>query len=172
MNSPDIEQIKKSVAELDAAAPRAGARVQLSQYGGGPDECKMVANQRGYLRLGIELLRAALAPPSPQTQERIQVDLRYLLTDDSTVRFDWFERREELAADTRAERKSSRLVPVILVLGLVAILTLAMIGLGTVIVWMTRVKEDAHQSPRVAAAAPRLCENQWLVGRRSGRTLS
>ena len=98
----------------------------------------MVANQQGYLRLGIELLQAAMAPPSPQSQEQIQLDLRYLLTDDSTIGFDWFERREDLAAATRAERKPSRLVSAILVLGLVAGLILAMIGFGTVLVWMTR----------------------------------
>lgn len=136
MTSPELEQIKKLVADLDAAVPRAGARVHLSQYGGGPDESKMVANQRGYLRLGIELLMAAFAPPSQQTKEQIQVDLRYLLTDDSTVGFDWFERREDLAAATRAERKPSRLIPAILVSVLVAVLILGMIGVGTVIVWM------------------------------------
>ena len=138
MSSPDKERIKNMVADLYAAVPRAGARVYLSQYGGGPDESKMVANQRGYLRLGIELLRAAFAPPSPQTQEQIQVDLRYLLTDDSTVGFDWFERREDLAAAPRTERKPSRLVPAILALGLVVVLVLAMIGLGTVMFWVTR----------------------------------
>ena len=57
MNPPDTEQIKKMVAELDAAVPRDGARVYLSQYGGGPDESKVVGNQRGYLRLGTR------APP-------------------------------------------------------------------------------------------------------------
>jgi hypothetical protein len=138
MSSPNLEQIKKLVADLDAAVPRAGARVHLSQYGGGPDESKMVANQRGYLRLGIELLRAAFAPPSPNSPEQIQVDLRYLLTNDSSVGFDWFERREDLADATRAERKPNRLIPAILVLGLGAAVALAMIGFGTLMVWMTR----------------------------------
>ena len=126
------------VADLDAAVPRAGARVYLSQYGGGPDESKMVANQRGYLRLGIELLRAAFAPPSPKSQEQIEVDLRYLLTEESTVGFDWFERREDLADAKLTERRPSRFIPSMLVLGLVAVLILAMIGFGTVIVWITR----------------------------------
>src|SRR6185437_587704 len=101
MSSPEIDQIKKMVADLDAAVPRAGARVYISQYGGGPDESKIVANQRGYLRLGIELLQAAFAPPSPKAHEQIQVDLRYLLTDNSTVGFDWFERREDLDPATQ-----------------------------------------------------------------------
>src|SRR5271167_2697647 len=98
MSSPDTEQIKKMIADLDAAVPRDGARVHLSQYGGGPDESKVIANQRGYLRLGIEFLRAAFAPSSPKSQETIETDLRYLLTEDSTVGFDWFERREDLTA--------------------------------------------------------------------------
>jgi hypothetical protein len=138
MSSLDTEQIKKMVADLDAAVPRDGARVYLSQYGGGPDESKVVANQRGYLRLGIEFLRAAFAQPSPKAQEQIQADLRYLLTDDSTVGFDWFERREDLFSGIQTKRKPSRFVPAIIVLGLIASLILAIIGLGTVIVWMTR----------------------------------
>jgi hypothetical protein len=138
MSSPEIDQIKKMVADLDAAVPRAGARVYLSQYGGGSDECKIVANQRGYLRLGIELLQAAFAPPATKAQEQVQVDLRYLLTDNSTVGFDWFERREDLAVATRTERKPGRLIPVMLVLGMVAVVILAMIGFGTAIVWLTR----------------------------------
>jgi hypothetical protein len=138
MSSPDTEQIKKMVAELDAAVPRDGARVHLSQYGGGPDESKVVGNQRGYLRLGIEFLRAAFAPPTTKSQEQIDADLRYLLTEDSTVGFDWFERREDLTTTTQAERKPSRFAPAIITLVLICGLILAIIGLGTVVVWMTR----------------------------------
>ena len=138
MSSPDTEQIQKMVAELDAAVPRDGARVYLSQYGGGPDESKVVGNQRGYLRLGIEFLRAAFAPPSPKSQEQIDADLRYLLTEDSTVGFDWFERREDLTTGTQAERKPSRLGRAFVVLVVLSGIILAIIGFGTVIVWMTR----------------------------------
>ncbi len=133
MNSLDTEHIKKMVAELDAAVPREGARVHLSQYGGGPDESKVVANQRGYLRLGIEFLRAAFAPPSPKSKNMIDADLRYMLTEDSTVGFDWFERREELSTPrnydspppSSSPQPSSRYVS----FGVV----LAIIGLGAVV---------------------------------------
>jgi len=138
MSSPDTEQIKKMVSDLDAAVPRDGARVYLSQYGGGPDESKIVANQRGYLRLGIGFLRAAFSPPSPKSQEMIQADLRYLMTEDSTVGFDWFERREDLSTSTQAERKPNRFAPAIITLVLILGLLLVIIGLGTVISWMTR----------------------------------
>jgi hypothetical protein len=141
MNSPDMEQIKKMVADLDAAVPRDGAQVCLSQYGGGPDESKVVANQRGYLRLGIEFLRAAFAAPSPKAKEQVQADLRYLLTDDSDIGFDWFERREDLMDGAQTGRRSGKVFKVITaicMLALVAGLILAIIGLVTVIGWMTK----------------------------------
>jgi hypothetical protein len=127
------------VADLDAAVPREGARVHLSQYGGGPDESKLVANQRGYLRLGVELMRAAFAHPSPKSPELIEVDLKYLLTEDSTVGFDWFERREDLSAPKPQHHAiMSRLVPVAIVGILLVALALVVIGFGTVISWMTK----------------------------------
>jgi hypothetical protein len=125
------------VAELDAAVPREGARVHLSQYGGGPDESKVIGNQRGYLRLGVEFLRAAFAPPSPQSPEMIDVNIRYLLTDDSTVGFDWFERREDLPPPS-TERTSSRLKGVGIFAVFIIGCILALVGLGTVIYWIAR----------------------------------
>ena len=136
MSSTDAEQIKKMVDELDVAVSREGARVQLSQYGGGPDECKMVGNQRGYLRLGIEFLRMAFAPPSPKSNETIDVDLRYLLTDDSNVVFDWFERREDLAGGTKSELKPSKFFLAFVAFAFLSGLILSFMGLGTVIVWL------------------------------------
>jgi hypothetical protein len=138
MSSPDTEQIKKMVTELDLAVPREGARVHLSQYGGGPDESKVVGNQRGYLRFGIEFLRAAFAPPSAKSEAMIDADLRYLLTEDSDFGFDWFERREDLPTGIQAEQKPRRFVPAIITLVLISGLILAIIGLGTVISWMSR----------------------------------
>ena len=138
MSYSDTEQIKKLVADLDAAVSREGARVRLSQYGGGPDESKVVANETGYLRLGIEFLRAAFAPPSPKSQEMLDTDLSYLLTDDSDIHFDWFERREDLPASTQSEGKSGKFVPAIILLVLFSGLVFALVGLVTVISWMTR----------------------------------
>ena len=134
----DIEQIKKLVADLDAAVPRDGAQVCLLQYGGGPDESKVLANQRGYLRLGIEFLQAAFAPASSKSPQTIQADLRYLLTDNSTIGFDWFERREDISIGRNADRKVNRFVPVISVAVLSLGLFFAIIGLVTVIGWMIK----------------------------------
>jgi hypothetical protein len=92
MNRADIEPV---INALDAAVPKDDARVVIRQYGGGPDECAVIANERGYLRLGIEFLKAAYGPPVPgNNPASVRVDLDYVLSEDSEVQFDWFERRD------------------------------------------------------------------------------
>ena len=59
----DERRVREAIDLLDAEVPRAGARVRLHQYGGGPDEGQIVANETGYLRLGVEFLKAAFVPP-------------------------------------------------------------------------------------------------------------
>jgi len=122
------------VSKLDALVPRDGARVSLAQYGGGPDESRVIANQRGYLRLGIEFLKAAFAPH--EKQHLVKADIRYLLTEDSDVSFDWFERREDLPKRTAEEGKRVSVVGTIFgftVLALVA--SCALVGLITIVRW-------------------------------------
>jgi len=121
------------VAKLDALVPREGARVALSQYGGGPDECRVVANRRGYLRLGIEFLRAAFAPH--EKQHVIKADIHYLLTEDSDIGFDWFERREDLPP-AAPESRPGRIVGPIIGFGFLGLIILcALVGLVTIIRW-------------------------------------
>jgi hypothetical protein len=136
MSSPDFEQIKKMVADLDAAVPREDARVRLSQYGAIPLESEVVANQLGYLRLGIEFLGAAFAPPMRTSKKKIYVELRYLQTLDSSVVFDRFERREDLPLGTPPPRPLISPLPAILTLVLAACLVLVFIGARTAISWI------------------------------------
>lgn len=138
MSSPDTEQIEKMVADLDAAVPREGAVVQLSQYGGVPLESQIIANRDGYLRLGIELMRAAFAPPMPRTKAEIDLDLRYMMTYDSNVNFDRFYRREDLTIGEPGRRPLIQLVPALLTLALCSGIALVLIGLRTVISWIHR----------------------------------
>src|SRR5688572_2077805 len=83
------EEIREIVAQLDAAIPREGAVVEIEQ-----DEemyeiraVAVVANRLGYLRLGIEFLKAAIAPPSdPEGKLSISIntgDVENLLQADS-----------------------------------------------------------------------------------------
>ena len=121
------------VAKLDALVPREDARVLLSQYGGGPDESRVIANRRGYLRLGIEFLKAAFAPH--EKQHLIKADIRYLLTDDSNVGFDWFERREDLPKST-PETKRARITGHVIGFGFLGLIALcALVGVVTIVRW-------------------------------------
>lgn len=55
--------IKELIENLDQSVSSEGAAVRLDQYGGGPDESQITGNRVGYLRLGIEFLKAAYAEP-------------------------------------------------------------------------------------------------------------
>src|SRR5687768_11252279 len=92
-NVVDDAKIQQAIASLDDGIPREGARVKLDQYGGGPDESQIVANKLGFLRLGVEFLKAAYAPTEKET-DSVKVEIEYLLTSDSSIGFDWVERRE------------------------------------------------------------------------------
>jgi hypothetical protein len=120
---------------LDDAVPRDNARVKFEQYGGGPDESHVIANREGYLRLGVEFLKAAYAPAGiAHSRDAVPVDLDYLVTSDSTVDFDWFERREPDSASTLDA--GSHVVPIIILGMFLSVIGLAAVGLYTVAHWL------------------------------------
>lgn len=125
----DERRIKSLVSELDEAVPRNDARVLLQVYGGGPDESQIVATATGYLRLGIELMKAGVAPASPDAAApaSVPVDLAYLVQPGSSIHFDWFERRDPEVTPEVSDKTGRRLAFVFLsVLALIA--GLAIIG--------------------------------------------
>lgn len=131
--------IREVIAGLDGAVPRDGARVSLVQYGGGPDESQIIANQDGYLRLGIECMKAAFSAKGASdsnTPNAIVLDLGYLLTSDSTIHFDWCERREPESNPDRPGSIGDRLVPALLLGFVTGFLGLTLIGLVTVLRWL------------------------------------
>lgn len=87
-NDPS-SRLKDLVSQIDESVPREGAWIELTQYGGAPEESRMVGNVNGYRRLGIELLKASMTGA-----ENFYVDLNDLVTSRSTVKFDWFELRD------------------------------------------------------------------------------
>lgn len=93
MNATQRVRIAELIDELDRLISRDGAAARIDIYGGGPDECSVIANQAGYLCVGIEFLKAALAEP---TDERgsVPVALNGVLLETSDVRFDGFVRAE------------------------------------------------------------------------------
>ena len=131
----DKARIEQAIATLDREVPRDGARVKLRQYGGGPDEGQVIANEAGYLRLGVELLKAGLAPTLPgRDPYTVEADIQYLVTDDSDINFDLFERRD--IPEQSTGEPVSRLVPVLIFVAFMSVLALAVIGLVSVIRWL------------------------------------
>ena len=129
------ETIQRIIAQLDAAVPKDGARVKLSQDGAGIDEPTVTATQQGILRLGIEFLRAAYAPASEQAPSLVAIDLDYLLTDDSDLGFNWFERVATMPTATSASRSSAFSscfgITVGVVLG-----SIFLVGFGAILAWI------------------------------------
>lgn len=131
----DEKTIRSAIELLDAAVPREGARVRLRQYGGGPDESALEANEAGFLRLGIEVLKGARAAPRPDSPPGwIALDLDYLLTRDSNIVFDWIE-RTELPPDDSAPTPNFTWVPYVVIGGLGLFLLLALVGAIAVVRW-------------------------------------
>jgi hypothetical protein len=94
---PNETSIKDKVEALDDLVPKNGGRVSFQIYGGGPGECRIVANKIGYYRLGIELMKAGYKPAESiddPVSESIDVDLKGILDENSELNFDWFERTE------------------------------------------------------------------------------
>jgi hypothetical protein len=131
----DDVQIQDRIAALDALVPKEGAVVRLDQYGGGPDESRITANKTGYLRLGLEILKGAYLPAKNQC---LLVDLDYLMSEDSTVWFGWFERTEKPSLPIHTPPASTRIVNAAVVAVVVIIAFLAMIGIKTVAGWVLK----------------------------------
>jgi hypothetical protein len=132
--SVDERRIQEVIAFLEQEVPRDRARVKLAQYGGSPDESQIVANETGFLRLGVEFLKAAYAPIVDRSgSAAVKVDIDYLLTRDSSIQFDWVERREPVEEQFASP---GRLVPVLLLSILAVGVVLAVVGLLAVLRWL------------------------------------
>jgi hypothetical protein len=87
-------KIQSLLRELDQAIPREG-HLEILRDPEEYDDTFVRANKHGYLRFGVELLKAAYAPPKPTgSRELVDVDLGCLEGFDAN-RFT-FERREDV----------------------------------------------------------------------------
>ena len=134
-----MAEIKRVVEELDKSILKDNAQVSLQKYGGDLDEAFIVATERGYLRLGVEFLKAGLAPYVPAEKSlgkrpyEIDVEIDYLITEDSDVHFDYFERSEDVTVKTYQESWVDRTIPVAILVAIISILVLAVVGLGAIL---------------------------------------
>ncbi len=124
-------QISEHIVWLDKEVPRDGAKVMMVQYGGGPDEGKIIANRTGFLRLGIELAKGDVLPTMDDNSMHVGVDINYLIGSGSTIRFDWFERREDVTEvqPTGVQRLGGWSCAILLLGACALVAVLALIGL-------------------------------------------
>ena len=76
------------------------AVVVMNVYGGGPDESQITATETGYLRLGIELLKAPSALRFVDGRDiQIDVNLEGLVSEQSDINFHLFYLDDTLKPD-------------------------------------------------------------------------
>ena len=90
-------ELEELVTRLDRLVPKEGAHLTIPAN---KDGHTTVGNRLGYLRFGVEILRAALrpAPGSDDAAPRILPELDHLLTRDSEAPFDFCEIDESIAS--------------------------------------------------------------------------
>ena len=127
------DELSAIVNRLDQDISRDNAKITIQKYGGDLAESFVVGTPNGYLRLGVEFLKAGLAPHASPEKPAIDVDVEYLIDDDSDVQFDYFERKDQLTIKTYQSSFVDKLIPLVL-LGVVgSVLVLAIVGLRTLI---------------------------------------
>ena|SRR5687767_1669223 len=135
----NLDEIKQMVEVLDRSISKENAKVSLQKYGGDLDEAFIVATERGYFRLGVEFLKAGFTPylsPEKSMGKRpyaVDVELDYLITEDSDVHFDYFERTEDIKIETYQESWMDRVIPIAVVGVIISVLVLAIAGLVFII---------------------------------------
>lgn len=135
----NLDELKDIIGRLDAGIPRENAKVSFQKYGCGDgdlEEAFIVATENGYLRMGVEFLKAGITPhlsPRGGRPFAIAVDLDYLFAENSDVYFDYFERREEIQVRTYEETWVDKFIPLAASGVILAVLALAIVGLVTII---------------------------------------
>ena len=127
MNEEQKKHLSRLVSELDEAIPRAGATVKMVVGEDGAEDSRMIGNEQGYLRLGVDILQGTLRSEQEAGADTrsLDIDLEYLQTYDSTVYFNDFTVDEELRSEvvepnlSRWQRIKNKAVEV----GVVALVT-------------------------------------------------
>ena len=127
------DDLNAIVNRLDQDISRDNAKITIQKYGGDLTESFVVGTTNGYLRLGVEFLKAGLAPHTSPERSAIDVDVEYLIDDDSDVQFDYFERKDQLTIKSYQSSFVDKLIPLVLLAIVGSVLILAIVGLRTVI---------------------------------------
>jgi hypothetical protein len=133
-----VPELRDLVDRLDRLVPKEGARLRMPADADGNTTA---GTQRGYLRLGVEILRAGLDPADPGVageRAHVPLDIDYLMTSDSRPPFEVCELVED---PDHLPPRARKLGPVgQLMAALMAVAVLGLIGLGAaaVLSWMMR----------------------------------
>ena len=130
-------ELRELVDQLDRLVPKEGARLRMR----GDAEGTTAGTQRGYLRLGIEMLRAGLAPvEAGQADHRPQIPLAidYLMTADSESPFEVCEVVDDPDNLPPPVRKLGAVGQLMAALIAVAVLGLIGLGAAAMLSWILR----------------------------------
>jgi hypothetical protein len=128
-------ELQDLVERLDHLVPKEGAHLTLPADAEGRTTA---GNRAGYLRLGIELLRAALSPEpaSGEAPARVVPRVEELLTEGSRPPFELCELDESIGSRPPAESRLGVFGQMGAGVGVVLILILAFIGAAVLWRWL------------------------------------
>src|SRR5437879_948503 len=99
-------RINEIIQELEQSVPKADAKVRvIMKYDDDPLE--ILASRNGYLRLGIECIKASIAPSKNPNSYAINADWDYLFAKDS-IKFSRVARTENVDLPQVEESTSER----------------------------------------------------------------
>lgn len=133
------EQLKQIINEFDKSIVKENARLQVFSEGDG-DVGGIIGNRQGYLCFGMEMLNAAFAEIENDRSsdiENLSIDPSYLFDSNSAFIPKWLGRREDLEPILEVSPKSAKLIMGGVLFLIIVSLILSVIGLITVIKWVT-----------------------------------
>lgn len=138
------DQIQQHINELDAAVPKEDADLLISYDVDSAPDCEIIGNYIGYLRFGIEMLKAAVVELEPGA-DATNISVGYMEVPRWSLHVKRFTRREDVR--TNADReflarfpdkftwKDKLTICYEVLLGIFVVLCL-LIGFGEILVWV------------------------------------
>lgn len=129
------------LSEIDNMVPNENAIVMFQQYGYEPHEYKIIANERGYLRLGIELMKGGLFSKPIKLDgskiDSLDINIDYIIDGSSDISFDLFQKVEEIDSKILNKTNLKETSTFVAVLFLASIiLVLLATGFITILSWI------------------------------------
>jgi hypothetical protein len=134
----DDDEIKRRVDELDAAVSKDDAQFLIYCEDFDQQSVELIGNRSGYLRVGIEMLRAAVASLGPN-ESITPIDVNYLIRSPRSLHVKRLTRQEDVEAALPPLRKHAwkdKAVGIGCLTVIVFLAVCAFIGIGQVGVWI------------------------------------